>query len=112
MTSEWSEWRRFPDPREGGLLTAPLGPGCYELRRSDTGKLILFGMGGHVALRMTSLLPAPLGHGRRNNADKRNYILTHIENVEYRTLACLNREQAAEYERRLKAGKADFEFQT
>jgi len=25
-------WRSFPDPRQGGILVAPFGPGCYELR--------------------------------------------------------------------------------
>jgi hypothetical protein len=41
---EWSAWRRFPDPRKLELLTAPFGPGCYELR--DGEQLVVFGMGG------------------------------------------------------------------
>jgi hypothetical protein len=29
VTRAWSEWRPFPDPRQGGMLTAPFGAGCY-----------------------------------------------------------------------------------
>jgi hypothetical protein len=67
MATEWSEWRPFPDPRKSGILTAPFGAGCYELRHRD-GRLVLFGTAGHVAYRMTSLLPKPFGSGHRSNA--------------------------------------------
>ncbi len=109
---EWSEWRSFPDPRHCGLLIAPIGAGCYELRRKDTGKLILFGMSGHVALRMTSLLPKPYGRGTRNNEHKRKYVLAHIEAIEYRTLACPTRQQAKDCERELKQNGSGYEFET
>jgi hypothetical protein len=62
MKTAWSQWRSFPDARSGGTLTAPFGPGCHELRRRD-GQLVLFGMAGHVADRMTSL--SPFGSGTR-----------------------------------------------
>ena len=78
---QFSEWKRFPDPREGDFLCAPIGPGCYEVRRSDDGRLVLFGRSEHVAWRMTSLLPEPLGCGVRNNAKKRGYVLEHIERL-------------------------------
>lgn len=112
MTRGWSEWRKFPDPRQYGMLTAPFSPGCYELRRGDTGKLICFGMGRCLALRMTSLLPKIFGQGTRKNVGKRNYILEHVENIEYRTLACATREEAMERERDLKANKSDYKFPT
>jgi hypothetical protein len=32
MKSEWSDWLPFPDPKARGILQAPFGPGCYELR--------------------------------------------------------------------------------
>ncbi len=95
----WSRWRPFPDPREGEPLTAPLGPGVYELRNRDTDQLILVGISGHCAHRMSSLLPRPLGTGTRNNAAKRTYVRRHLNDIDYRTLACPTRENAARVER-------------
>ena len=110
---QWSKWRDLPDPRNCGILIAPIGAGCYELRRKDTGKLVLFGMGGRVAVRMTSLLPKPYGGGTRNNESKRQYVLAHIEAIEYRTLACATRQQAHECEQQLKRnGSGGYEFGT
>jgi len=112
MTTEhaWSEWLPFPDPRKREMLTAPFGPGCYELRHGS--QMILFGMGSHVAQRMTSLLPAPFGHGTRNNSRKRGYIFDHLSNIEYRTLACSTREEAQECERHLIANRTVYTFST
>ena len=69
-------------------LGAPIGPGVYELRRTDTKELVLRGMGRSCAYRMTSLLPRPLGQGTRRNDEKREYVLVHIGSIEYRTCAC------------------------
>ena len=87
MTS-WSNWVAFPDPRQREYLCAPIGPGVYELRRSDTKELVLRGMGSNCAYRMTSLLPLPLGQGSRRNARKREYVLEHLDCIEYRTCPC------------------------
>jgi excinuclease UvrABC nuclease subunit len=84
----WHEWRAFPDPTKGDFLTAPFGAGVYWLRDSISGENIYIGEGSHVAQRMTSLLPAPLGHGTRNNAPLRDYVLANIQHVVYRTAAC------------------------
>jgi hypothetical protein len=108
----WSDWRKFPNPRQRGILIAPFGHGCYELRRSDTGQLVLFGKGRNVASRMTSLLPRPLGCGTRNNAAKRNYILLYIERIEYRTICCTNEQEAGKRERDLKSNKSAYVFPT
>jgi hypothetical protein len=54
----WTEWKPFPDPTKGGLIVAPIGPGCYELRLAGYGQLVLFGSPGCVTYRMTSLHPA------------------------------------------------------
>jgi hypothetical protein len=51
---------------------------------------------------MCSLLPKPLGTGTRNNESKRNYLLKHLSDIEYRTCACETREEAAEIEREIK----------
>lgn len=98
---EWTDWRPFPDPRRGELLVAPLGAGVYQLRRRDTLELILFGIGGHVTARMASLLPEPLGCRGRNNTAKRSYLLEHLPKVEYRTMPCSSRAEAAVVERSL-----------
>lgn len=97
---DWSEWRDFPDPRRFGFLTAPFGPGVYELR--DLEGLVYCGSGGNVALRMSSLLPPPLGAGTRNNAPLRDYILQNISRIQYRTLPCATREEATTREYELK----------
>ena len=105
ISPNWSRYRPFPDPRKGGILHAPLGPGVYDLRRVSTGKPVLFGIGSRCAHRMTSLLPAPLGTGTRNNSRKRNYLLRHLSDIEYRTCACKSREEAADIERDIKRTK-------
>ena len=110
MTIEWSEWRPFPDPRKLEFLTAPFGPGCYELRHGA--QLVLYGKGSHVAERMASLLPAPFGCGTRNNQDKRKYVFDHLGSIEYRTLACATPEEAKKNERDLRANHAAYKFQT
>jgi hypothetical protein len=50
--------------------------GCYELRETSQGQLVLFGSAGHVAYRMCSLLPS--GAGTRNNSAKSAYVRAHL----------------------------------
>jgi len=107
----WTPWRPFPDPRTRGILSAPLGPGVYELRNRATGQLLICGIGANCAARMSSLLPAPLGCGTRNNSDKRDYLRRQLRNIEYRTCACKTRAEAAAIERKLLA-KATYRFNT
>lgn len=76
------------------------------------GELVIFGMAGHVAARMTSLLPKPLGTGTRNNKDKRSYLDKNLNDIEYRTLPCASRAEATEAERRLAANKKSYRFKT
>jgi predicted solute-binding protein len=94
------------------MLTAPFGPGCYEIRRSDTAQLVCFGIGGHVAQRMTSLLPVPLGCGTRNNELKRKYIEENLPDIEYRTLPCATRNEAEQVEKMMKANAGAYKFPT
>ncbi len=77
---KWSTWRSFPDPRKGGYLCAPFGPGVYELRNSSTGESVLSGSGKNLAYRMSSLLPKPHGAGARNNEEKRKHVLDYLGN--------------------------------
>jgi hypothetical protein len=108
MSREWSEWRRFPDPRQFGILVAPFGPGCYELRNGD--QLVLYGKGRNVASRMTSLLPRELGCGTRNNRHKREYVFAHIGSIEYRTMACATSDEATNQERVMQSGESAYLF--
>lgn len=110
MKSEWSKWRRFPNPRQRESLIAPFGPGCYELRKGA--QLVLYGKGENVASRMSSLLPVPFGCGTRNNAGKRAYVLENLKEIEYRTLACYTIEEAAECERQLRRKRSMYLFGT
>ena len=110
MSRHWSEWRLFPDPRTGDVLTAPIGPGCYELKLRSNGELILFGMAGNVATRISSLLPKPFGCGTRNNSAKRDFVFEALGDIEYRTVATISRFEAIELEGRFK--KADYRFST
>jgi hypothetical protein len=112
MFGTFTDWRNFPDPRKGELLVAPFGSGCYELRRIDDGQLVLFGTAGHVALRMTSLLPEPYGAGVRNNQGKRDYVLAHMDALEYRTISHGTKEEAAAFEAELAGNRASSLFQT
>jgi len=90
----WTDFTPFPDPRKGDYLSAPFGPGVYELRNMNTGELIYVGEGKNTASRMSSLLPAPFGDGTRNNAPLRVYIFTNLMAIEYRTLACSSKKIA------------------
>lgn len=105
----WSKWRPFPDPRRGGVLVAPIGPGVYELRNAVTGELVLFGRSKHCAHRMSSLLPD--GPGTRNNTAKRRYVERHLASIEYRTLACASVAESVEVERELRR-RGSYRFST
>lgn len=109
--AEWTKWRPFPDPREGQFLNAPIGPGVYELRHAGTGELVLVGIGANCAFRVSSLLPKPFGAGTRNNSAKRNYVLKHLADMEYRCLACKSRTDARVVEDDLR-GKNKYRFPT
>ena len=98
----WTEWKPFPDPRNNGYLYAPFGPGVYQLRNKVTEKYVLFGESKNVAFRMSSLLPFPVGKGTRKNPKKRDYVIKNIGDIEYRTLACITKEQALEIQRELR----------
>ena len=74
----------------------------YDLRRISSGQLVYCGSGKNVALRMTSLLPSPLGAGTRNNAALRQYVPKHLADIEYRTLACADKAAAQADEHTLK----------
>lgn len=99
---KWSNWEKFPDPGMADYLSAPFGMGIYQLRNKKTKELVLFGSGKNLAYRMTSLLPKPFGCGTRNNQQKRNYVLKHLENIEYRTMPFLCKNEMRQFENKIK----------
>ena len=109
--NNWSKWMPFPDPRNNGYLYAPFGAGVYELRRRSTGRKVLFGKGGNLVFRMSSLLPKPYGCGTRRNQEKQKYVLKYIDDLEYRTLSSCTEEEANTVERKLKKIKNNYLFQ-
>jgi len=109
--TRWSKWRLFPNPEKGEYLYAPFGAGVYQLRNKKTGQYILFGTGGNLAYRMSSLLPEPYGEGTRRNTKKREYVWEHINEVEYRTIAFTSKESAKSFESFVK-GQEDYLFKT
>ena len=98
----WSNWKPFPDPRNGEYLNAPFGSGVYQLRNKRTDEFVLYGTSKNVAYRMASLLPVPLGAGKRDNKDKPNYILNNIQDVEYRTISFIDNINAKQFESYIK----------
>ena len=110
--SNWSKWMPFPDPRKNGYLYAPFGAGVYELRRRSTGGKVLFGKGGNLAFRMSSLLPKPYGCGTRGNRKKQEYVLKYIDDLEYRTFSCGTKDEANIEEERLRKNKDDYYIKT
>ena len=109
MMGTWSSWFPFPDPAKAGILFAPIGPGCYDLRHG-TDK-VLCGSGKNVAFRMTSLLPKPWGQGTRNNAEKREYVLRNLGQIEYRTAPCKDDRAAKKLEIELRQ-EGSYRFKT
>ena len=109
--NRWSRWRPFPNPKTGGYLSAPFGPGVYQLRNRKTGELVLFGEGKNVAHRMSSLLPQPLGTPERKNEQKKEYVLDNLDNIEYRAKAYGSKDEAKKEERSMPA-KDTYIFKT
>ena len=109
--TDWTDWQPFPDPRACGYLHAPFGAGGCDLRHRSCGELIYCGRSKNVALRMSSLLPSPLGVDTRNNAKLRQHVDKHLADIEFRTLACASRDDAKAVERNLKA-KGGYFFST
>ena len=59
---------------------------------------------------MTSPLAAPFGSGTRHNSAKRTYVVENLATLEYRTIACTSREDAAALEAELKENAAVYLF--
>ncbi len=60
MVSSWGLWRPFPNQESGGSIEAPIGPGVYEVRHTNTGELIAFGPATSVAQALSKVAPRPV----------------------------------------------------
>jgi len=107
----WSNWKKTPRPENCRQITGPEGPGVYQIRHKSTKQKVQFGIGIQCRKRMESLFPRPYGVGTRNNEGKRNYILINCKDLEYRTLATIDREGAKLIEDNIKV-KNDHLFNT
>lgn len=107
---DWTKLKPFPDPRKGEFITAPLGPGIYELYDNEARRWVLVGYSKNVAYRMTSLLPKPFGAGHRSNKETQAYIYKHMSCISYRTKACNDGKEAREEEQNLLASGRRYVF--
>lgn len=98
----WSDWEKFPDPRKGEYIKAPISFGVYQLYNSKKNEYILFGRSKYLAYRMSSLLPKPFGQGTRKNEEKREYVLKYIKDIKYRTVAFLNEQDMKDCEKEIR----------
>ncbi len=99
----WTNWKMMPKPDLCRRITGPKGPGVYQIRNTDTQANILFGISITCQKRMKSLYPAPYGTGKRNNVNKREYVLQNWQLLQYRTFQTETRSEAKEIEDKIKA---------
>lgn len=102
QSNQWSQWLPFPDPKNRGILCAPFGPGVYQLRNKKTKEFVLFGQGENVSERMTSLLPDQVNSNNRHNEGKKSYVCDNLRDIEYRTIALDDKEDAEDFEKYVK----------
>tara|TARA_B100001250_G_scaffold70420_1_gene56799 strand:- start:859 stop:1212 length:354 start_codon:yes stop_codon:yes gene_type:complete len=103
LKNQWSKWIPFPDPKNHGILVAPWSFGVYQLRDKVTKQFIYCGKGNFVGYRMLSLLPKYyFGKGTRNNTKLREYVMNHLDQIEYRTISCDSEKEAFKVERESK----------
>jgi hypothetical protein len=98
----WSKWRPFPHPHNKGILVSPYGFGIYQLKNIKTNEFTMFGRGDHLSHRMSTILPVPFGISGRRNMNKKDYVLSNINDIEYRTILCNSHEECVQIENEIK----------
>jgi hypothetical protein len=101
MVQGWSNWKSFPNAGAGGLVEAPIGPGVYEVRHTDSGEQIAFGHAGNVAEALADLKVDDGGASWSRMFRKTNPVPL-VGDLEYRTCAAASRAEARTAARRLK----------
>ena len=89
----WSSWKRFPDAQMGAHVEAPIGPGVYEVRHTMTGRVIAFGHTANVANAISDL-KINGGIGPIARLFGRQPLVSHVNDLEYRTCAATSRAEA------------------
>jgi hypothetical protein len=101
MVQTWSGWKRFPDAHNGGVIEAPIGPGVYEVRHTQTGRVVAFGHSSHVANAISDLKV----NGGLNPLQRllgKEPVVSRVNELEYRTCAAASRAEAKTTASRLK----------
>jgi hypothetical protein len=100
MVQTWSSWKRFPDAHSGEHVEAPIGPGVYEVRHTMTGRVVAFGHSGNVA---NSLADLKLDDGASvfTKLFRKQPLVSHVADLEYRTCAAASRAEAKTAAQRL-----------
>jgi hypothetical protein len=100
MVQTWSNWKRFPDAYSGGHVEAPIGPGVYEVRHTLSGRVVAFGHSGNVA---NSLADLKLNDGASvfTRLFRKQPLVSHVADLEYRTCAAASRAEAKTAAQRL-----------
>ena len=93
MVQTWSGWKRFPDVQSGGHVEAPIGPGVYEVRHTNTGRVVAFGHAGNVA-NAISELKLDGGVSTLARLFRRAPLVSRVNDLEYRTCAAASRADA------------------
>lgn len=84
----WTEWRPFPNPREGGFLVVPFAIGAYQFRYGK--EIIHTNWGMNVAYDISSLFKGPWMPTEREDSKLQYFIYHHIDEIEYRCMASLD----------------------
>ena len=101
MMHNWSEWKRFPDPRTGDALEAPIGAGIYEVRHSVSGRVVTLGSASNVARKLSALhIKGSTGSRLAHLLGKRTSV-TRSWDLEYRTCAAESGAEARRAAQRL-----------
>ncbi len=107
MVKSWSSWKRFPNAQSGDHIEAPIGPGVYEVRHTDTGSLIAFGHSANVANAICEL-KLDSGAGSWARLFRRDTATPRVGELEYRTCAAASRAEAKTTARRLMGLRQNF----
>lgn len=107
MIGNWGNWKPFPKADLGGQIEAPVGPGVYEVRHSETGELIAFGSSDNVAQSLATLVPRPASGLRAILTPRRRAALREGD-FEYRICAARSASEARSVAENLRARREMF----
>jgi len=99
MIVAWTPWKTFPDPHSGCSLTAPAGPGVFEVRHIATGEQVAFAVSANVAGSLATLIQ-PQASGLRSIFARRRIVYRPAD-LEYRFCATASIKEARAEEDRL-----------